>query len=371
MFNPDEFLSHIVDLEDCCPNIDEMFAPLVENGLDFLERSTVEFEEFPKYSVIHFAAAVELFLKARLIAKDWKLIVITKSEEEIVNRHSFELGDFQSVNLGGAFKNLAKNGWKVSKKEEAVFMKIGNHRNKMIHFFHRAHTAEESTALLTEIAREQLKAWYLLHRLLTDKWLNEFRDFVERFNNVDELFRKHKKFLEVVFEQKKPEIQELKTGGNYFFEKCPSCGFESFRHESEPQLHYAVDCMVCKFSEKHLRINCPKCDEIVDFVNEGFARCDCGKNFEPDDLVDILTEHNPAYYGKEAEDLGNCSECDGFHTVIQLDDQEKYICTSCFGEFNSLQSCGWCNEPNTGDMEFSYISGCNHCEGQAGWEADD
>jgi DNA-directed RNA polymerase subunit RPC12/RpoP len=47
-----------------------------------------------------------------------------------------------------------------------------------------------------------------------------------------------------------------------------------------------------------------------------------------------------------------------------------YVCASCFGEFDSLQWCGWCNEPNTGDMEGSYAFGCNHCGGKASWDND-
>ena len=42
---------------------------LVENAMDFLHRSIDEFSEHPKFSVIHFHAAVELFLKARLMAE--------------------------------------------------------------------------------------------------------------------------------------------------------------------------------------------------------------------------------------------------------------------------------------------------------------
>ncbi|MBN1293095.1 MAG: hypothetical protein JXB48_14745, partial [Candidatus Latescibacteria bacterium] len=49
---------------------------LIENAFDFFERSLDEFEDNPKYSVIHFYAAVELFLKARLMAEHWSLVVL-------------------------------------------------------------------------------------------------------------------------------------------------------------------------------------------------------------------------------------------------------------------------------------------------------
>ena len=68
--------------------------------------------------------------------------------------------------------------------------------------------------------------------------------------------------------------------------------------------------------------------------------------------------------------LGNCSDCDGYHTVVRTED-DSYICVCCFLSVDSLQWCGWCNEPNTGDMEYSSWTGCNHCDGRAGWDKDD
>jgi hypothetical protein len=46
----------------------------------------------------------------------------------------------------------------------------------------------------------------------------------------------------------------------------------------------------------------------------------------------------------------------------------EYVCACCFATFESLQWCGWCNEPNTGDMEGSHVFGCGHCEGLSGWD---
>lgn len=58
-------------------NVD--FGKLVENAFDFLDKAGREFENEPKYSVIHFYAALELFLKARLLHEHWTLI-LTKPE---------------------------------------------------------------------------------------------------------------------------------------------------------------------------------------------------------------------------------------------------------------------------------------------------
>lgn len=66
---------------------------------------------------------------------------------------------------------------------------------------------------------------------------------------------------------------------------------------------------------------------------------------------------------------GNCSECDSAQTVLRIGD-EAYFCCSCFEIFNQMSNCGFCNEPNTGDMEFSYWGGCNMCDGKSGWDND-
>ena len=69
------------------------FDSLVRNAMDFLKKSVDELEESPKYSVIYFSTAVELFLKARLLREHWSLIISNvnkvqkrKSETIIVRR---------------------------------------------------------------------------------------------------------------------------------------------------------------------------------------------------------------------------------------------------------------------------------------------
>lgn len=48
-----------------------------------------------------------------------------------------------------------------------------------------------------------------------------------------------------------------------------------------------------------------------------------------------------------------------------------YFCTNYFDLSKHLKVCEWCTEPNTGDTEHSYLTGCNHFDGKAGWEKDD
>ncbi len=351
----------------------DLLERLVENAMDFLSQSIEEFDGSPKYAVIHFHAAVELFLKARLMAEHWSLVVSKRKDPDW---DKFVSGDFLSVSLDEAADKLDKvvrSG--LSKQELETFRRLTKHRNKMVHFFHGAVTKEENEQLRRAIAREQLTAWYLLHKILTDRWGDVFTPWAAELEEIDGRLRKLHEFLQVVFDQLGPEITKRKDAGEVFRE-CPSCGFESQEHEDEIKELYEAQCLVCGLTDKCLVIECPDCGTPIMFVNEGFGQCEgCERKFEPEHLADELIDDGAAHIavmeGDDSWQPGNCCDCDGYHTVIRLDDDgEEYLCTSCFGVFDSIKCCGWCNELNTGDMEHSYWAGCNFCDGKAGWDSD-
>lgn len=352
-------------------NTETLFNRLVENALDFLARSIEEFESRPKYSVIHFHAAVELFLKARLMSDHWTLVV-SRTQEPDWER--FVAGDFISVSLDEAASKLDKavqSG--LTRQELRTFKDVTKHRNKMVHFFHEAHHAEQDEERVQEIVREQLNAWYLLHRLLVDRWKEVFNPWSESIREIDKELRKLRDYLEVVFDHRQEEIRRGRKAG-YTFESCPSCGFEAQENQQELDEVYDACCLVCGLVKERLKIEC-SCGSHVNFMEEGFSECDsCGNKFEPKDIVDILQDEEKAYRaakdGDDSWDLGNCGDCDGYHTVVRVD-FDHYFCASCFGRFDSMQPCEYCCELNTEDMGHSYVSGCNHCDGPAGWHKDD
>ena len=351
---------------------EQLLNRLVENALDFLSTAITELKDTPKLSVIHFHAALELFVKSRLMAEHWSLIVSKRQEPDWDRLVS---GDFQSVTLNEAanrLSNIVRSG--LSNKELEVFGDVAKHRNKMVHFFHEAHSDDENNELKKSISIQQLHAWYYLHRLLRNKWGNVFEPWFEQIAEIDKALRKLHEFLLVVYENSKPEIKKRRKDGS-LFESCPSCGFQSREHPDIPDEIYESVCIVCELSEKHLKIDCPNCEELVIFEGGGFSTCDsCSKKFEPDDVAGMLLDDGSAYCaakeGDDSWDLGNCSECDSYNTVVRIEDK-PYVCANCFSEFDSLGWCQWCNEPNTGDMEHSYWSGCNVCDGKAGWDRDD
>jgi len=359
-------------------NKKELFDSLVENALDFLARSIDDLNTSPKSSVINFYSAVELFVKARLMHEHWTLIV---SKPQDADLDKFIQGDFISVTLDEAASRLAKavkSG--VPRPELEAFQQVKKHRNKMVHFFHQAHStktgttpSQQTVALRQKVAKEQLTAWYLLHRMLTTRWLDVFAPWSAKINEADALLRRHHDFLKVVFDNKQSEISNRKKQG-CVIEDCPSCGFQSFIHETDLGVLYDAQCAVCGFSEECIVVECKECQKTVRFVNDGWTTCDCGCQLEPDDLVSELfrldfagspmrdDEHSP-------RQGGNCGSCGGYHTVVEMP-HGGYFCAGCFESFDEIEQCEWCNEPNTGDMEDSFFRGCGACEGRAGWDSD-
>ncbi len=348
-------------------NKDDQFKQLVENAMDFLSRSIDEFKEYPKYSLIHFHTAVELFLKSRLMAEHWTLVVSKRGDPDW---EKFIVGNFKSVTLSEAVDRLNKivrSGF--SGREIETFKKLTTHRNKMVHFFHESDSTEGNKMLREAIAKEQLTIWYLLHKSLTGRWSNIFSSWSDDLNVLDARLRTHRRYLQVVFDQLSSDIEKWKLLG-YRFRNCSSCEFLSQKHINKIGELYEAECIVCSFTENCIMMECPECEQPFLFRNEGFGECEnCRLDFDPEFLAEELVDDNATYIAtKEGDDtwmLGNCNECDGFHTVIRLGiEGDKYLCTSCFGEFDSVRFCNWCNELNTGDMADSYWFGCSVCDGK-------
>ena len=345
----------------------ELFRRLVANAFDFLTHSIEELDAYPKYAVIHLNAAVELFLKARLMSDHWSLVV---AHGQRADWTQFVAGDFRSVSLDEAVDKLDKilqSG--LTEREIRVFKDIAHHRNKTVHFFHEADYASRQQDVRRVIAREQLCAGYFLHRLLKDKWLDVFGEWSTQIDGIYDSLKARRAFLQVVFDEKAPTIQERIAHGSRFC-PCPSCGFDALEHAGMLDRIETSTCLVCNLVDRVLTIVCSHCGEKVDFVGEGLSACEsCGADYEPADVAGRLVDEQAAYVatkdGDDSYDLGNCNLCDGYQTVV-LDRAGDHVCTNCFQRFDCLSRCGWCNEPNSGDMGDSYVAGCNHCGGLVG-----
>lgn len=336
---------------------------LVNNAIDFLERAIEEFKDRPKYSIINFYAAVELFLKARLLREHWSLVVLREPD-----RQKFEAGDFVSVSFEAACERLQRVVQSpIPDEARRNFDVVRKHRNRMVHFFHEAD--QGGGADISTIAREQLRAWYHLHRLLTVQWKGIFRRYNAQFIQIEKKLGGHKEYLRAKFEELGPEIAKKKESGVSFV-VCNTCGF--LAGEIEPIIGQLNEtrCLVCGFSQKWLNYACPDCEHDVRLFDGGEFTCpECGYHEDARALAENLNQFVATKDNyMDAIVPANCTECESYHSIVEYED--KYLCVVCFDVADRLEACGWCNEFSNGDMEDSYLTGCSICAGAAGWHAE-
>jgi len=344
-----------------------VFGNLVDNAFDFLDKAGREFEEEPKYSVIHFYAALELFLKARLLHEHWTLIL---TKPDVADLAAFQKGDFHSVSLKEAQKRLnliIQQG--LAPDEFQCFLELGDHRNRMVHFFHQGQHAKKTD--IEAIVGQQCRAWFYLHRVLTQKWKIVFADYQLKVASYDKAMHKQRQFLAEKFDQLKSDISAAQKAGETFFE-CPSCGHLALEEDAADAPVLSFDCLVCDFSANGVRVECPSCDSEQTLIGEPWHECTtCAHKFSDDEVKNTLLDWHVAtkdnlYDGYEA----SCGECQG-HLSVALLPSGEWMCSNCFARFepNDIGACEWCSELTTEDIENSYSAGCEFCEGSAGWHA--
>lgn len=353
---------------------EKMLGQLVENALDFLEVSISELREKPKYSVIHFHAAIELFLKARLLEEHWTLVVSPKKDP---NWQDFLSGNFVSVTMEesvGRLDKVVQSG--LLDKQIKTFRSVAKHRNRMVHFFHEAESEEAEKRVIRAIVREQLTAWYYLHDLLLKQWVDVFNEWVPQISAIDRKLRKNHEFLRIIFDEIKSQIEADKNDG-FLFMECPSCAFEADRHQNLIDSVYQAECLVCGLSEPCVRTLCSECEgegAVVLFHGTPKATCSsCGESYNGSKLHEIFIDETESFLA--AKDGGgypfplNCGECDGYKTVVEVSEGE-YLCTECFSVSEYFGVCEWCNEESTALSDDTYWNGCGFCDGRSGWDRD-
>jgi len=350
------------------PSPNNMFDRLVRNAIDFMEKSIKEIDEAPKYSVINFCSAVELFLKARLLAEHWTLIV-PDIDNKKVNLESFKAGDFQSVNLKIAIERLRNiAGVNLTKDEERSFENVKRHRNKLVHFFHPKYIEKPDKKILDEMVPEQWSAWFYLNRLLLEKWNEHFSKYQDDIKGLNyTLIFRYKEFLKAKYEALKIQIEEEKRNGTKYT-KCTICGYDSARVQELDEHLFSNSCVVCLWHKNILNIPCPECGDPITILE--FGEGECEKCHFKTDIEFLISEYGPGWDPDEPFNVGYCAECEcGTKSVIPF--AGGYLCLSCLTLHDSADHCGWCNELNAGkDLDGSYFTGCVVCEGKSGWDND-
>lgn len=308
---------------------------LTENAVDFLNRAIDDFKDRPKYSIINFHTAVELFLKARLSHEHWSLIVLKAPD-----RQKFEVGDFHSVSFDEAcvrLHNIVQSP--VPDGARKNFDAVRKHRNKMVHFFHEADGGGEVAA----IAGEQLRAWYDLHKLLTTQWSPIFVAYEKPFALIEKRLTGHREYLRAKFDDLQPLIKEQISKGVQF-RKCGSCDFGAARVTGILGALFESECLVCRYRDKWLDYACAECGTICPLREGGEFSCGkCGAGEDRDAIYDRLNEliATPDNYF-DACVPANCAECDSYHSVAEY--SGEYLCVVCLCVSDEVNACGWCGE---------------------------
>lgn len=328
------------------------FKRLCESAFDFLARSVEEIERSPKHALVAFAAGMELLLKARLVREHWSLIVAGKPDAK-----RFNTGDFTSVSLKEALEKL-RNALEepVPGAAEAIFARIAQHRNAVVHHYHELDEDE----FRNQVALDMCLGWFHLHT-----WLRRAHFFDLEISIINSKFQKVKTYLTAAFLEVKPRLDQLENDGVQICE-CPLCGFQSAPLKAMTDIIFEQDCLVCNLRFGRVQFTCFECGvrhEFDGWNNFNPVQCECGETLTRD-LVRISIDD------AASEDRAiNCGECESAGTVARSADH--FVCLECAHFGHELQTCEWCSEAQLGggSLEMSYVRGCCACDG-AGFPDD-
>ncbi|MDK2743481.1 MAG: hypothetical protein NDI90_11245 [Nitrospira sp. BO4] len=337
------------------------FDSLVSNAIDFLSRSVLDLQPRPKYSIMHFCSGLELFLKARLLQEHWSLIL---KKPEDASFKQFQNGDFSSVTMEDALRRLQNvTGESFPPEELACFKRIRDHRNKVVHFFHTAYATKASKKLLEEIAAEQCKAWFYLHRRIRHPWREHFHHYQAQIEKLNDKLHRYRVFLKAKFGALKPEIAKAMATG-IEFERCMSCGFQSRRIKQIIEPSFEADCLVCAAHRSFLRLPCSNCNEHTEVDDLVSAVCSNEACDSPITLRDVMEKYAPSYDHRDGDEspLMYCAGCaHPDESVIPLGD--GLFCVMCRSWHKSCEQCNYCGMNLVGfDPHLSGLYGCFLCE---------
>lgn len=342
----------------------EMFDSLVRNAIDFLKESVVELEEKPKYSIINFCTAVELFLKAILMLEHWSLIY---EDPKRANFDQFLQGNFKSIGMIDSIKRLKEVvGFDITEDEKKCFDKIREHRNQLIHFFNRAYIDKPDAKIVETVTVEECKGWFYLYQLLTKKWKDEFSEYLSEIDKLNQLMLEKRKYLQAKFDALSPDIEKYKMQG-IKFSTCQACKYESGKEKVIAKPLISNNCLVCEMQSRKIRISCPDCENNIDIYELGEGKCDnCEESVDMEYLVENYAK--PVYLGSGMfeESRAYCSYCEYSEKQSVVCLENTWVCLSCLEIHQEIGSCDYCYELIAGDLEDSFLSGCFMCDGQMG-----
>lgn len=344
---------------------EEMFDAVVRNAIDFIDSSLDNLGKRPKNGIVDFYAAIELFLKARLMAEHWTLIV---SKSDSASLSSFSVGDFHSVYLEDAAKRLKDVvGEAIEDKALNNFKALAEHRNQIVHFAHTDYA--DVGGIKAGVVMEQWISWHYLHELLTMKWRDTFNAYIPEFERLHTRILAEKGFIQSRFQDLQPVIRRKQQDGEVFVE-CGNCQtIAGLVSETKPWGDSYV-CMVCQKAGITIRstaetISCDKCSHEFEFFNSKVSSCpNCAQSIDTDKLISLCKMKYTTgddWWEEGAPCVAYCHECQHQKpSVFYIDG--LWSCVSCFDRGWQAIACPHCDAFVTGDMERIEYFACHKCE---------
>ncbi|WP_158711285.1 serine/arginine repetitive matrix protein 1 [Streptomyces sp. NRRL S-1824] len=313
--------------------------PPVRNGLDYLASVVDHLDEYQsevtprdvKYAVLHLQAAVEVLLKARLLAEHWTLVFTNPHD---ATRKSLEDATLSSVSTEKAVTRLRNIvGVPITEKEQKALKKLSDDRNKLQHFG------------LTDNARA------------VEARAGEVLDFLIHFIEIQLM-----PYLdEAESAETATSLAGLREGLNsinsYVRERMNRIGGEL---KAEGVEHRTIDCPACQ--QLSLVLRQPPAGANPD-DGAATATCRlCSQTWDAEELVGYFNKPGQ----EEPTERNSCPQCDRWSLgaavrVRSNPAKPVYFCFSCAIGFPTLRPCIRCYRP----VDAAGVTGmamCGLCE---------
>lgn len=353
---------------DANSQISDIFDHLVHSAFDFLVKAIEQIESERKHSVVNFATAIELFLKARLFKEHWSLIA---DNPDTADKIGFLAGTVKTVTPDKAIGRLDKIcGDPVPSQAVAEFKKLAAHRNRVIHFFHDVESPKSSRKALENTAIEQFRGWHYLEQLLRS-WGEHLADYDQDIERVAWKMRRHASFLDARFQALKKDLVQAAAEGTTIAE-CDRCGHKAAKVRPLSDIVSHLNCAVCGITTTIISFSCldEDCEATIELSSHMPEKrsCDeCQRHYDSAEVCDALGG------GSRYEDFAasiNCAACTTLGSGVDHDD--IVVCSECFTAEENAPQCDWCSDRQIGggDLRSSGWKGCEFCDGRSGWDRD-
>ncbi|MGY4917620.1 serine/arginine repetitive matrix protein 1 [Streptomyces sp. 900116325] len=298
--------------------------PPVRNGLDYLESVVDHLDESEssvttrdvKYAVLHLQAAVEVLLKARLLAEHWTLVFADLHQ---ATRKKLDSADFKSVTTEAAVTRLRNIvGVPIADEEQRALKNLSEDRNKLQHFgfTHDARAVEVRAAVVLDF----------LIRFCDEQLVPCLKDAQEKSGAEAGLRRLR---------------EGLTSINSYVHERMSRIGKEL---KSEGVENRTIECPDCEELALVLRPS-PAGTNLDDWADVATCRF-CSRVWDTEELLGYFNE--PGW--EEPSEWNTCPQCNRWALGSQvrvLSDPAKpvYFCLACAIGFTTVVACERCERP--------------------------